>query len=161
MSFEKKFNRLLIKHARKISRGLKRTTKPLIRGIKSQIRKKKQPGPTGSAPRKRTGVFRKSWKARSRFRGSLRMRQGVIPLLRVQPWLSRAKPLLSVKTGKAYRSLKMPSDSEVKMSMDKALAGIKPQLDQDIQNLVFSTIIKTKKQTLFKGEHIQIDFSSE
>lgn len=134
----KSLERFIIRRAGVIG---KKESKPIVRALKSQIKKKRSS--IGNAPRKRTGKYRKLIQARRKFSGAGKRRpDGTIPFLKIKVWTPIGNILFS-KASRKYRPLKFPNQ---KQSIDK----IKSQLIKESQDRV-GKMVDQEIKSYFRG----------
>lgn len=136
-------DRIAIKIAKKLGQYGKRESRVILRSLKSQIRKKRKPSLPGQTPHSRSGKFRKLIQSRKKFQGSGRIKDGAIPFLKIGSWTPIANVLLSPASGKKFRKLRHPSDSEINQIVQRAWS--KTFNDRVIKNM----LIKETKKAVF------------
>lgn len=129
----------------------KKEAKPIVRALKSQIRKKKS-SLTGQSPRKRTGKYRKLVQARRKFSGAGRRKaDGSIPFLKIKVWTPISNILFS-KASRKYRPLKFSQSKHIALK-------IQSQVIKESRNRI-TKIIKDEIESMFEGleKEILIEF---
>lgn len=136
-------DRIAIKIARKMSKHGKRESRPVLRSLKSQLRKKKKKSLPGQIPHSRSGKFRKLIQSRPKFQGSLRPSGDSIPFLKVGSFTPIANVMLSQASGKKFRKLRKPTTSE--------LLGVGQRAWKKTLNekMIQTMLIKETKKMLF------------
>ena len=84
----------------------KKESKPFVKYLKSQIKKRKTKGTRGDPPRKITGRVRRFIQARDKFRNR-RTPGGGLVLLKIKSWTPISNILFSPASGKKIQETKM------------------------------------------------------
>lgn len=156
ISFSRAMDRLEIKYAKKSGRLGKKAARPLLKYLKSQIKKSKTPSLPGGPPRKRTGHLRKSFQARTKnFKGYLSKQDGARVYMAIKAWTPLSNIIFGSK-GPRMRQLRQPSPEEWEAIQTAVMDKIRPELRADLQELFYKELRKNLKPPSFGSGPIKI-----